>query len=122
MPGCGVCCWRSSHKRLFRQINAKGTLLAELNKKQAVVVQQPFYDSMPDLTPTPAPEANMAWLIYDLVREGERYHLINVDTIYTRVKHTLTDLQYFETPEDDSKIRAALQRKLDRDDGPIFTL
>lgn len=114
--------WRSSHKRLFRQINSKGTLLAELGKKQAVVIQQPFYDSMPDLTRVPTNEANMVWLIYDLVREDERHRLVKVDTIHTRVEHTLTDLQYFETPEDDSDIRAALQRKLARDDSPIFTL
>jgi hypothetical protein len=108
--------WRSSHKRLFRQLNSKGSLFRDLGKKQAVVIQQQFYDSMPDLSEAAPGGADLVWLIYDLEGDSStgQYSLTRTDKLYTTLESTLEELQYFVPPDTGTKIRAALERKLKR--------
>jgi len=115
--------WRSSHKRLFRQLNSKGSIFSDLGKRQAVVIQKEFYDSMPDFTQVDTEDADLVWLVYDLNEDKDsgRYHLSNADKIYTTVDRALDELEYFETPDSEKPIREALERKLQRDsDSPTF--
>ncbi len=63
--------WLSStRKRLAPQLLFKGTLLKKWGKKQAVAVQESFYNTLPPLdvpdVAVPRDQADLAWLIYDL--------------------------------------------------------
>ena len=66
----------SSRKRLVPQLIYKGGILREWNKKTAVAIQRPFYESLPPL-PVAREDADIAWLIYELVLDDRMnsYHL-----------------------------------------------
>jgi hypothetical protein len=79
----------SSRKRLVPQLLYKGYIFKEWGKKMAVVVQKPFFSTLPPLPSAESIEkADLAWLIFDLVPEnvGEesiRYVLHHVGSTYT---------------------------------------
>lgn len=112
--------WRSSHKRLFRQLVSKGSILNDLGKKQAVTIQRQFYESMPELSEVPSEEADMIWLIYDLIEDEKTGYpkLKRVDSFHTTHDLALEEIEYFETPDTDEPLREALQRKLERESDP----
>jgi hypothetical protein len=60
----------SSRKRLVPQLMFKGKILKAWGKKMAVVVQEAFFNQLPDLQETDKSRADMAWLIYDLVPDA----------------------------------------------------
>ncbi len=73
----------SSRKRLTPQLLYKGAILHGWQKKQVVVVQKSFFDTLPNL-PTVAPErAEMAWCLYDLQRQADQFDLVLSETVYT---------------------------------------
>lgn len=76
----------SSRKRLAPQLVYKGGILRSWQKKQAVALHTNFYNTLPDLPQAPIHEAEIAWLLYDLVHDEEtnRYNLVHTRTIYTR--------------------------------------
>jgi hypothetical protein len=67
----------------------KGAILRAWNKKMAVVVDERFFQTLPQLTSVPQQEANMAWFIYRLVSDRqahevtERYYLEKVREVFT---------------------------------------
>lgn len=81
----------SSRKRLAPQLIYKGGILNAWKKKLAVVVHSQFFHELPPLPEVDAGEADIAWLIYDLVAgpEGGQYRLVRTDTRYTRFKDAL---------------------------------
>jgi hypothetical protein len=62
-----------------------------MEKKQAVAVQREFFEELPTLRAVDATEAEIAWLIYDLIYEAsvDRYKLVRAETKYTKFKDAL---------------------------------
>lgn len=57
----------SSRKRLAPQLIFKGGILNAWKKKSAVALNRGFFNTLPKLPPAPREEAEIAWLIYDLL-------------------------------------------------------
>jgi len=60
----------SSRKRLAPQLIFKGGIFKSWNKKNAVALNQGFFNTLPELTEVPKAEAEVAWLIYDLILDN----------------------------------------------------
>lgn len=104
----------SSRKRLAPQLLFKGGILNAWRKKQAVALQRPFFDSLPPLPRANPEDAEIAWLIYDLVRDHgtDRLKLTRADTVYTRFQPALMTITTPDVGPVDSFV-AQLQGKLD---------
>ena len=80
----------SSRKRLAPQLIFKGGILNAWKKKMAVALDLAFFETLPDLEQVPKEDADMSWLIYDLVdREGRSFELQRVETVYTKFSDAL---------------------------------
>ena len=81
----------SSRKRLAPQLMFKGGILQAWNKKMAVALDSAFYNTLPDLTEVPKSEAEVAWLVYDLVPDANatRYQLTRTKVVYTKFSEAL---------------------------------
>lgn len=75
----------SSRKRLVPQLIYKGGILHAWHKKQAVAVHRGFFETLPSLPQVSQTEAEMVWLVYDLVLDqvSNVYRLTLVDRVYT---------------------------------------
>lgn len=104
----------SSRKRLAPQLIYKGGILKSWNRKQAVAVHRAFFETLPELKEMPREEADMAWLVYDLVHDphNNRYNLTTTKTVYTEFKHTLDRITLSAAPPIESFL-SHLQLKLD---------
>ena len=76
----------SSRKRLAPQMLYKGGILHEWNKKMAVAMDSSFFNTLPKLTKVAKKDAEVAWLIYDLVKSDTvpGYSLKKQDVLYTK--------------------------------------
>lgn len=74
----------SSRKRLAPQLLFKGGILNGWNKKIAVALNRSFFKTLPKLRPIDQSKADMVWLLYDLIPEGEKFKLTKVNSIYTK--------------------------------------
>jgi len=81
----------SSRKRLAPQLIFKGGILKAWGKKQAIAVHISFYKTLPKLRTVPREQADLAWLVYDLVFDSDanRYHLKLIKTVYTKFSAAL---------------------------------
>ena len=81
----------SSRKRLAPQLMFKGGILQAWNKKMAVALDSAFYNTLPDLAEVPKSEAEVAWLVYDLVLDANatRYNLTRAKVVYTKFSEAL---------------------------------
>ncbi len=81
----------SSRKRLVPQLLYKGGILKTWGKKQAVVLHEGFYHTLPSLPTVDPEQADIAWLIYglDLDFASQRYHLTLRRTEYTTFQSVL---------------------------------
>lgn len=81
----------SSRKRLAPQLLFKGGILREWRKKLAVVVHEDFFARLPHLDPVEAPDADIAWLVYDLTRSKQdgRFYLKPSQVSYTKFESAL---------------------------------
>jgi hypothetical protein len=104
----------SSRKRLAPQLIFKGGILKAWNRKQAVAMHRAFYETLPCLPEVDKVEADVAWLVYDLVLDGgkQRYNLTLTETVYTKFKPALDKITISEPGPVDDFI-ADLQGKLD---------
>lgn len=104
----------SSRKRLIPQMLYKGGIFKSWNKKQCVVIQKSFFDTIPDMPHTTKDKADIAWFLYDLeYNESEqRNHLVLVDTVYTEFQSALEHVIYTK-PGDVVGFQSLLQDKLD---------
>lgn len=75
----------SSRKRLAPQLIYKGGILNGWGKKMAVAVHSAFYNTIPALPEVSDTEADIAWLIYDLVLDQEQnvYNLTRNRIVHT---------------------------------------
>lgn len=104
----------SSRKRLIPQMLYKGGIFKAWNKKQCVVIQKSFFDTLPTLPQTTKEKADIAWFLYDLVynNDEKRNHLVLVDTIYTEFQAALQQVIYTK-PGQMTDFVTLLQGKLD---------
>lgn len=81
----------SSRKRLAPQLMFKGGIFHAWNKKMAVALDSSFYDTLPDFGETSKSEAEVAWLVYDLVLDATttRYNLKRTKVVYTKFSDAL---------------------------------
>lgn len=92
----------------------KGSILKAWDKKQAVALHHGFYGTLPVLPEVPPEEADIAWLVYDLVsdREHSLYSLKLERTVYTAFKPALARISTAEPGQMDTFVDL-LQEKLD---------
>ena len=104
----------SSRKRLIPQMLYKGNIFKAWNKKQCVVIQKSFFDSLPVFPRTNKGNADIAWLLYDLKYNNadKCFHLFLSDTVYTEFQPALEQIIYAK-PGKMSDFVSLLQGKLD---------
>ena len=92
----------------------KGGILKSWNKKQAVALHTNFYDTLPSLEEVEPDQADIAWLIYDLVPiEGQNtLQLQLMRIVYTLFKPALDRITVAEPGPIDT-FMDILQDKLD---------
>jgi hypothetical protein len=106
----------SSRKRLVPQLLYKGGIFNSWKKKQAVVLQRNFYETLPPLPEVSAEQAEIAWFLYDLQPNGNRLALTLTKTVYTEfwpALNTITTAQ----PGNIEDFIEHLQLKLDEKNG-----
>lgn len=104
----------SSRKRLAPQLIYKGGILNQWNKKMAVVVDEHFFATLPNLPETHPEQANLAWLVYELVLDTgqNRYNLKLRKIVHTPFSQALMNITTTEAGLIDNFIEH-LQQKLD---------
>lgn len=104
----------SSRKRLAPQLLFKGGILNCWHKKQAVVLDSHFFDTLPELEIVPPEEAEMAWLIYNLVLTDENVYAMARDrTVYTKFTTAMEKITKTQAGSVEDFVNT-LQAKLDR--------
>ncbi len=105
----------SSLKRLVPQLIAKGSIMRQWQKKQAIAVQRPFYETLPPVPEIDRDNADMVWLVYDLQRDPvrNRFSLVRYKTIYTNFDQALLRFTTHEAGPVEAFINT-LQTKLKR--------
>lgn len=86
----------SSRKRLIPQMLYKGGIFKAWGKKQCVVIQKSFFETLPQLPQVSKQQADIAWFLYDLEynKEDSQNHLILKDTVYTEFNAALDKVIY----------------------------
>ena len=104
----------SSRKRLIPQMLYKGGIFKSWNKKQCVVIQKSFFDTLPKLPTTSKENADIAWFLYDLKYDAteRQYHLVLAETVYTEFQAALQRVIYTK-PGDMNDFVSVRQGKLD---------
>lgn len=84
----------SSRKRLAPQLIYKGGILHSWKKKMAVAVHRAFFEQLPTLQEIDPAEADIVWLIYDLVYDdaGRRFKMERTETRYTKFNDALNTI------------------------------
>jgi hypothetical protein len=104
----------SSRKRLLPQLLYKGGILHAWNKKQAVVLQKCFFETLPEIPVVDPKEAEIAWFLYDLKRDQNKdvYNLELSQTIYTQFHPAMQKISTAPAGKIEDFIET-LQQKLD---------
>ena len=104
----------SSRKRLIPQIIAKGSILNQWNKKQAVALQTTFYNTLPPLPEVDPKTSDFALFLYDLVPNttNENLNLKLQKVVYTNFRAALEQIAKFEAGSI-AEFTGILQAKLD---------
>ena len=119
----------SSRKRLAPQLIYKGGILKHWNKKQVVVLQKSFFNTLPELPTVDDPKsADIMWLIYDMENNAKEklFELKLKEKVFTEFTPALNKITTPE-PGEISEFLGKLQRKLDEilpqisPDAPILT-
>ena len=105
----------SSRKRLIPQIIAKGSILKQWHKKQAVALQTAFYETLPKIREVDSSKADFAFFIYDLVfdKQLKTYALKLQRVVYTEFASVLKTIAKFEAGPI-GEFTKTLQKKLDK--------
>jgi len=102
----------SSRKRLAPQLLFKGGILNTWNKKIAVALNKRFFDTLPKLKVADRDKADIAWLIYDLKPDSNRFELKRIETVYTEFQPSLQTITQPVPGKMDDFLKV-LQEKLD---------
>jgi hypothetical protein len=104
----------SSRKRLAPQLIYKGGIFKHWNKKMAVALDNSFFKTLPELPEAEETNADMAWLIYDLIHDQTNnvFKLKKIQTKYTNFKSALDKIT-MPSPGNVGKFISILQDKLD---------
>jgi len=102
----------SSRKRLVPQLLYKGKILREWGKKQVVIVQRSFFETLPELPKVHESQAEIAWHLYDLDLQDNRFNLKLSDVVYTEYWTAINRISTSEAGKAEDFIEV-LQRKLD---------
>jgi hypothetical protein len=104
----------SSRKRLVPQIIAKGSILKQWQKKQAVALQSAFYNTLPPLPEVDKVDADFAFFLYDLVsiKQQKRLEIKLSRVVYTKFTSALEQIAKFEAGSI-NEFTQLLQKKLD---------
>jgi Restriction endonuclease NotI len=102
----------SSRKRLVPQLLYKGKILRDWGKKQVIIAQKSFFDTLPVLPQVEQSQAEIAWGLYDLEQQSDRFNLVLSDTIYTEYWAAINRISTPETGKLEDFLEV-LQQKLD---------
>lgn len=104
----------SSRKRLIPQILYKGGILKAWQKKQAVVLQKVFFDTLPEMPIVDAKDADIAWMLYELKedKDKKRFTLTQEQIVYTKFESAIERISKPE-PGNVEEFIGLLQEKLD---------
>lgn len=104
----------SSRKRLIPQVMYKGKIFRAWGKKQALVLQRSFFETLPQMPRVGGEEADLGWFLYDLkYRESEnRYELSRQEVVYTKFEPALDRIVKPEPSKVEDFVEV-LQQKLD---------
>jgi hypothetical protein len=104
----------SSRKRLAPQLIYKGGILNKWGKKMAVVVDEPFFSTLPALPETDPATADIAWLVYELIfnETQNMNNLVKQRVVYTPFEQSLTSITTSEAGSV-NHFMEHLQHKLD---------
>ena len=108
----------SSRKRLAPQLIFKGGIFKSWRKKSAVALNSGFFNTLPELAEVPKEEADVAWLIYDLVRDKSEnvFELKLVREVFTKFHESLEKITRSEAGNVDdflSVLQEKVNNKLD---------
>ena len=101
----------SSRKRLIPQLMYKGRILNSWGKKQAVIIDKKFYETLPMNIDESGKEGNFCWLVYDHRAIGKNYSI----RLYKRIIEEFGDsMNRIGTPNigDMSDFIKTLEKKL----------
>lgn len=117
----------SSRKRLLPQLLTKGGILNSWGKKQAVALDRQFFATLPTLSFVEPENADIAWMIYDLLYDAEQnlYNLQLEQIYYTEFQSALERIAIAEPGPVESfidQLQAKLDKKLDHNETPPDTL
>lgn len=104
----------SSRKRLAPQLIFKGGIFKAWNKRTAVALNRGFFEKLPKLEEVAPEKADMAWLVYDLVKDEAKgiYALTRWKAIYTKFHESLEKITRSE-PGNIADFVKVLQEKVD---------
>lgn len=104
----------SSRKRLAPQLIFKGGIFHAWKKKTAVALNRGFFETLPSLKEVAAHEADIAWFVYDLVKDPAKgvFSLQPWKSVYTKFNESLEKITRSE-PGEISKFVEVLQEKVD---------
>jgi hypothetical protein len=103
----------SSRKRLAPQLIFKGGIFKAWNKKTAVALNRGFFETLPRLQEVEQAEADIAWFVYDLVKDETKnsYALQRWKAVYTKFTESLEKITRSE-PGDIADFVEVLQDKV----------
>lgn len=109
----------SSRKRLAPQLIFKGGILHQWKKKTAVVVHRGFFEQLPPLETTKEEEADIAWMVYDLIldKTTNSYQLSLFASQYTKFETALSKITSPETGDIHS-FTVSLEKRINK--GKLF--
>jgi len=104
----------SSRKRLAPQLIFKGGIFKAWNKKTAVALNRGFFETLPHLQEVEPAQADIAWFVYDLVKDPAKniYALQRWKAVYTKFTESLEKITRSE-PGNIADFVEVLQDKVD---------
>jgi hypothetical protein len=102
----------SSRKRLAPQLIYKSGILNAWGKRSAVALDKHFFATLPKIERVKKSEADIAWLVYDLEPQGEKFKLTLHESVYTKFTPALLKITQSE-PGKLGDFLEKLQIKLD---------
>lgn len=108
----------SSRKRLAPQLLFKGGILNTWGKRMAVALSKSFFETLPPLARVDRESGDIAWLVYDLIRQsgtthGDHLSLVKVDEVFTKFHPALATITTSSAGAVTEFVRL-LQTKLDK--------